>query len=357
MQGGAQDFSASIFAEGAISSVKITGDMVGDAGDHSASVEAHGLLGSLVLNGNASGGAGTASASVSSLDTSDFTLSGNIGSITAGNFVGGTGVNSGQIRADGTITSIHLGTLEKSVASGAGSLLSGMGSVGDGSVGSVTIANLNSTIAIGGRLGALTAESITGSTIHVADDLGALTVHGDVADSTFTARGQAVQGASKDLAFGKIAISKGVSNSNFLAGYDLNGLAVNGDAQIGAVTVGKDWVASNLVAGVQAGDDTIFGTADDSRHWRWFTRHRFEDCERRHWRRSQRYDGDRRRFRLRRRSDRIVPGRQDAGGSDERRGRPRDHRRCGSPGSRDGVIRVKKNARRPGLSARAPCSP
>jgi hypothetical protein len=40
-------------------------------------------------------------------------------------------------------------------------------------------------------------------------------------------------------------------------------LLKNGDAQIGAMTVGGDWVASSLVAGVDAGGDGLFGTSDD----------------------------------------------------------------------------------------------
>jgi hypothetical protein len=104
----------------------------------------------------------------------------------------------------------------------------------------------------------------TGATVHVADDLSSLVVHGSVTNSTFTALGQAVQGAKTDLAFGKIAITGAVSSSRFLAGYDVNGNAGNGDAQIGAVTVGGDWTASDLVAGTQAGADNLFGTSDDT---------------------------------------------------------------------------------------------
>jgi hypothetical protein len=37
--------------------------------------------------------------------------------------------------------------------------------------------------------------------------------------------------------------------AQFLAGYDTNLDAENADAQIGAVTVGGDWIASNMVVG------------------------------------------------------------------------------------------------------------
>src|SRR5258708_25997463 len=40
-------------------------------------------------------------------------------------------------------------------------------------------------------------------------------------------------------------------------------MGVNADAQIGAVVVGGDWIASNLVAGIDPGLDGKFGTLDD----------------------------------------------------------------------------------------------
>jgi hypothetical protein len=54
-----------------------------------------------------------------------------------------------------------------------------------------------------------------------------------------------------------------------LAGYDKSNtpVAVNGNASIGAVSVGGDWIASSLVAGVQddadAALDEIFGDTND----------------------------------------------------------------------------------------------
>ncbi len=270
LQGAAGDYSASIYAQGTIDALTLDGNVLGADGDYSAAIQSHVMLGSLTINGNTIGGSGPSSASISSLDTSDFTQAGNMGKVTInGDLIAGTGDNSAQIRADGTITSVSLGTLSATPSTGtggslAGALLSGMGTVGDGSVGSITLAKLLSTIDVGGRLGAFTANSeVTGATVHVANDLGALTVHGSVTDSTFTAQGQAVQGKTTDLAMGKITIDHSVVGSQFLAGYDLNSIGANPDAQIGAVVVKGDWTASNLVAGASAGNDGKFGTADD----------------------------------------------------------------------------------------------
>ena len=75
-----------------------------------------------------------------------------------------------------------------------------------------------------------------------------------------------MQGATTDLAMGKISIVGRVEFANILAGYDVNLSAVNGDAQIGAVSVGGDWVASNLVAGAKnaASGNTNFGNGSDA---------------------------------------------------------------------------------------------
>jgi hypothetical protein len=61
-----------------------------------------------------------------------------------------------------------------------------------------------------------------------------------------------------------LKVGRRVEFANILAGYDINGNAVSGDAQIDTVTVGGDWIASNLVCGATAGADGVFGTADDA---------------------------------------------------------------------------------------------
>src|SRR5262249_50461325 len=48
-------------------------------------------------------------------------------------------------------------------------------------------------------------------------------------------------------------------------GYQVGGTPVNADAQIGTVSVGGNWIASSIVAGVKAGADLKFGTADDAK--------------------------------------------------------------------------------------------
>jgi hypothetical protein len=78
-----------------------------------------------------------------------------------------------------------------------------------------------------------------------------------------SARGQAAPTATADLAIASLTVGGRVERANILAGYNLILDPVNADAQIGPAVVGGDWIASNLVGGVAAGDDGYFGTDDD----------------------------------------------------------------------------------------------
>jgi hypothetical protein len=65
-----------------------------------------------------------------------------------------------------------------------------------------------------------------------------------------------------DLAIATIKVGRRVEWANFLAGYDTDLNAQNADAQIGTVTAGQDWIASNLVAGAVDDDADGFGLND-----------------------------------------------------------------------------------------------
>ena len=118
-----------------------------------------------------------------------------------------------------------------------------------------------------------TGTLIDSGSVRVADDIGSIVVKGSLIGNTtnpviITARGQAVPTATADVAIKSLTVSGRVEHADILAGYFPGGipLAGNADAQIGAVVVG-DWIASNLVAGVQddndAGRDVFFGDGDD----------------------------------------------------------------------------------------------
>jgi hypothetical protein len=114
------------------------------------------------------------------------------------------------------------------------------------------------------------APFLNNGAIRVDDDLGAVLIKGNlIGNSTnpaiISARGQAEPPATADLAIASLRVLGQVEHGLILAGYDRLGHAVNADAQIGTVTVGGDWTASNLAAGATAGFNGFFGDADDSK--------------------------------------------------------------------------------------------
>ena len=75
-------------------------------------------------------------------------------------------------------------------------------------------------------------------------------------------RGQAAQTAA-DLAITSVNVGGSVERTSILAGFDVDLNPQNGDAQIGTIKVGGDWIASSASAGVTAGGDG-FGNANDT---------------------------------------------------------------------------------------------
>src|SRR5205823_11370511 len=108
------------------------------------------------------------------------------------------------------------------------------------------------------------------------NDIGSLTVGGSLignaGDGTpanlspviISARGQVLQRFGTDVAMGKITIGGNVEFGQILAGYDIGLIPKNADAQIGAVIVGGDWIASSLAAGVVDGGNG-FGNSKNAK--------------------------------------------------------------------------------------------
>lgn len=73
------------------------------------------------------------------------------------------------------------------------------------------------------------------------------------------------------LAIGAVTVKGSAANSQILAGVPLEPLSGesapgfgNGDVRIGSIRVRGDWSASDLAAGIDAGDDGIYGSNDDA---------------------------------------------------------------------------------------------
>jgi hypothetical protein len=210
------------------------------------------------ISGDVRGGPGS---SYSGLIKSEY---GNIAGIAIGGSLIGTASATGMILSGGALGPVKIGrNVQGGSVSGTNSL-SSSGYIQGQQIASVDIGG---SIISGTNTGSGTLAK-SGS-IRAQNDLGPITVAGSlVGNSTnplvISGRGQAVP-TSTDVAIQSVTVKGSVQFTNILGGYDVNGNPVNGSAQIGDVLVDGDWMASNIAAGVMAGPDGFFGTADDTR--------------------------------------------------------------------------------------------
>ncbi len=286
--------SGRIFSTGGIGAVKIGHDLAGGSGEVSGLLRAAGRIGSVSLGGSVLGGSGaTGNAQILSggpmgsvtiggdvlggpAPLSGFIQSGDtlVGVTIAGSLVGGVGGGSGEIFAmkdlgfvrighDFVGASLQAGAIKSMVQSG---FIGSGGRIGSISIGGSIIAGVDASA---------TAGILDSATIRAADDIGSLTVKGGIIGNASTlgdslvvisAKGQAAPSAKTDLAIGKISVGGRVEFARILAGYDTSLVAKNADAQIGAVSIGADWIASSLVAGaINLGlDDAPGGAGGDA---------------------------------------------------------------------------------------------
>jgi len=189
-----------------------------------------------------------------------------------GSLLGLATANSGRLDVS-TASKITVGGDLLAVGDGSGAIVS------TGKIGSVSIAGSlidnsglsGGAILSGGDLTSVTiGRDLVGSaSISAVGKLGAITIKGQVAGggpsgaATISGAGSLVAPATGlDVAIQSIAVSKGVSGLNIMAGYS-GGVAVNADASIGKIVIGGDFQASNIIVGATAGDDDLFGTGDD----------------------------------------------------------------------------------------------
>jgi hypothetical protein len=241
IKGGAGNFSGSIFGNDGLGKVTVLGAIAGDAGIHSGAIESFGPVKSVaVRGGEVRGGAGDFSGAIivhdHLLESGD--RAGDLGSITIANAIlGGTGAHSGGVNVDGALNRATIGSMTNS------EVLVGLGFVGSGGAGQLSVTGniTDSAVRVNEALGSFSAGNVIDSTLSAVDELRTIRVTGNVA------------------------------GSQILAGYDVNGGAVNGDAQIGKVSIGGNWTASDLVAGIEDvgangfgnDDDALIGTAND----------------------------------------------------------------------------------------------
>ncbi|MEA3209164.1 MAG: hypothetical protein QOE70_2221 [Chthoniobacter sp.] len=171
------------------------------------------------------------------------------GAITVGGSLrGGALANSGRIFAAGDLGVVKI---SQSILGGAGPH-SGSLEAG-GKIAGVTLGG-----SLRGGAGPGSGSLIAGAT------LGATAIGGDVNGGRIFVRGNLAPGSDAlALAIKTLTVGGNVFNADLFAGYDRNGDPANGDVQIGAVKVGRDWIDSDLVAGVKTGADGFFGNGDE----------------------------------------------------------------------------------------------
>ncbi len=264
VQGGAGFDSGTIKSNGDLAGVTLGGSLIGGGGQGSGGIFSNSDSGMVKISRDVQGGAGVASGRIFS--------GGKLAGVTiGGSLIGGPRLLSGEIYVAGDIGAVKIGGDLKggSITTGAmdrsGSIQSVFGRIASVTIGGSIIAGVDSSVG-----GSLTANA----TIRAGNDIGAITVKGsligsvgtggDITKIVISARGQEFLTSVSDVAIGKISIGGRVERAQILAGYDGNLTPQNGNAQIGAVTVGGDWVASDLVAGVQDGGAVGFGDAGDT---------------------------------------------------------------------------------------------
>jgi hypothetical protein len=104
-----------------------------------------------------------------------------------------------------------------------------------------------------GTLGKLTVKTDVERVTFAAADFGTVQIGAALHDANFL--------AGSSLA--SLTVGASVSDTRILAGYSAAGLPLAVAAEIGKVTVGGNWISSDLVAGVTSGNG-FFGDADDT---------------------------------------------------------------------------------------------
>jgi hypothetical protein len=308
--GGVLDNSGLVFVEGQIGKVAVKGSVVGSTGVSTGRIYSPiGIL-SVTIGGNLLGGTGAGSGLVATdgLITGGVVVGGNVlgssgeesGRIAAGaissvlingSLVGGSGLRSGAIRVGGDLFAFTIGgdVIGASSAESGTVIVDGLvikGVIGFDLVGGTISGSQSSTYTgavIADRIGSLTIGGsiyagldtssgsflISGGVVSKTQ-IDSLTVKGSIVGavgvSAFVlAKGAEVPTSTTDLGIGKLTVGGRVERAIIGAGYDFStGLISNGNAQIGIVTVGGDWVGSTMFAGIRDTNGNGFGGPDDS---------------------------------------------------------------------------------------------
>ncbi|HYR59691.1 MAG TPA: hypothetical protein VEO95_13715, partial [Chthoniobacteraceae bacterium] len=245
---------------GKIGSVAIGGNIVGGSNDNSGEVESGAGIGAVAVKGEIEGGSAFRSGLIHAKTLIASTSVG--GSVIGGTFGETGGIESdgdlGTVKILGDLRGIDFTTTSSSPNFKHTGFVLALGRISGGvSVGGSLIAGMET----GGTL------SFSGS-IQAGHDIGAVTVLGSLVGNSATpviisGVGQAVK-TKTDVAIKSVAIGGGTDFAQIMGGYDTTGASADGDAQLGAIKIGSNMIASSIVSGIESTTpfDPNFGAAD-----------------------------------------------------------------------------------------------
>jgi len=266
--GGAATGTGEIVADG-IGSVKIMQSVIGGSATDTGRIAASnkGTIGSVYIGGSLIGGSAQATGAVYASTT--------LGSVTVKqSVVGGSAITSGGIDGE-SIGSVAIGgDLRGTTFSSANSVDHTAFIRAQKDLKSVTIVGsiISGSESGGGTLtfsGAVQAGLTLGTVKVLGNIEGTATDKVVISGQGFPtgATGDTIPTThTQDPAITSVSIGGTATYMQVEAGYDLTGMATDGDSQIGSVTIAGDLIASDIIAGVKSGnaDPTIFGGATDS---------------------------------------------------------------------------------------------
>jgi len=272
---GVESGQISVKTAGRRATIDIGGSVEGWSGSGSGSIFVEeGSLSRLTIGGDLRGGGRSASGVISVKDVTTLTVNGSV----VGGSIGERLEYSGHIRA-GKVSNLTIG---RDLIGG-----SALGSETRIYCGSVIADNVSNFVVGGSLISGFGLPSrpdnqFNNGAIISKNAIDNLTIRGDVRGNStqsalIAARGQIRPRGATDLAFGNINIAGNVERANIRAGngaffdYSSSFRLDNPDAQIGSITVGGNWTASEMGAGTysRTGDRynkrTIAGVPDSSR--------------------------------------------------------------------------------------------
>jgi|GEM_PF-1043655 len=231
---------------------------------HLGSVNVSGNLAKLTVGGSVLGGDTLFSGLIQT------TAGGNIGPVKIGHDLhGGAGAASGGINSAGKVASVTIGGSQIGDNEVSGYLIAA-GNIGPVKIGldqrNGLISSLGTigNITVGGSLIQDHPDALAG--IKGTQGVGSVLVKGSIeglADSPYQIHGGGPLTGKTSVAIKSLTVLGSVENAAILGG----DLTSNGHAQIGAIKVSGDWIASSVAAGVKTSANSaapeLFGNGDD----------------------------------------------------------------------------------------------